>query len=136
MNRLIKFAYFLLHSASQACNMLLSNNKSKITEVCSKLAQAPAQYQRSQTCKVVNQAVSQAAPHDQPSAAVRTTLTLSTALGLYSLTDSELFWELQRDTRCLLGWNQNRIVVAFRGTASTTNVWSDLQVAPCCAQDC
>ena len=60
--------------------------------------------------------------------APKTTLGLHTALSLYSLTDSDLFWELQRDTRCLLGWNNSTIVVAFRGTASMTNALSDIQV--------
>ena len=57
---------------------------------------------------------------------------LHTALSLYSLTDSDLVWELQRDTRCLLGWNNSTIVVAFRGTASMTNALSDIQVRQCC----
>ena len=65
--------------------------------------------------------------------AAKTTLDLHTALTLYSLTDSNLFWELQRDTRCLLGWNDSTIVVAFRGTASMTNALSDIQVlSPSC----
>ena len=59
----------------------------------------------------------------------RTTLKLHIALGLYDLADSELFWELQRDTRCLMGWSDDKIVVAFRGTASMTNAWSDVQVS-------
>ncbi|DBA97089.1 hypothetical protein WJX77_003952 [Trebouxia sp. C0004] len=63
-------------------------------------------------------------PSHQP---VRTTLNLRTALGLYNLTDSELFWELQLDTRCLMGWSDSTIVVAFRGTASMKNALSDLQ---------
>jgi len=61
----------------------------------------------------------------------KTSLDLRTAMGLYRLTDSELFWELQLDTRCLMGWSENVIVVAFRGTASMTNAWSDLQVRAC-----
>ena len=60
--------------------------------------------------------------------AERTTLSLHVAMGLYNLTDSELFWELQLDTRCLMGWSKSKIVVAFRGTASMTNALSDLQV--------
>lgn len=72
-------------------------------------------------------------PNDKPSPqlqhqAARTTLNLQTALGLYGLADSELFWELQQDTRCLLGWSSSKIVVAFRGTASMTNALSDIQV--------
>ena len=65
-------------------------------------------------------------PSHQPE---RTTLNLRTALGLYNLTDSELFWELQLDTRCLMGWSDTTIVVAFRGTASMKNALSDLQVS-------
>ena len=67
-------------------------------------------------------------PSHQPE---RTTLNLRTALGLYNLTDSELFWELQLDTRCLMGWSDSTIVVAFRGTASIKNALSDLQVSVC-----
>lgn len=52
---------------------------------------------------------------------------------LYDLTGSELFCELKRDTRCLMGWNDNTIVLAFRGTASMTNALSDLQVIPAIA---
>lgn len=72
-------------------------------------------------------AIDKATPQHQ---AAQTTLDLHTALSLYSLTDSDLFWELQQDTRCLLGWNNNTIVVAFRGTASMTNALSDIQVLP------
>ena len=65
-------------------------------------------------------------PSHQPE---RTILNLRTALGLYNLTDSELFWEVQLDTRCLVGWSDSTIVVAFRGTASMKNALSDLQVS-------
>ena len=41
---------------------------------------------------------------------------------------SEMLWELQLDTRCLLGWSDSKIVLAFRGTASISNAWADLQV--------
>lgn len=58
-------------------------------------------------------------------------LELHTAMSMYGLTDSELFTELKRDTRCLMGWNNNTIVLAFRGTASVTNALSDLQVMEC-----
>ena len=60
--------------------------------------------------------------------AQKTILDMQTAKGLYGLTDSKLFWELQSDTRCLMGWNSSTIVLAFRGTASVTNALSDLQV--------
>lgn len=64
----------------------------------------------------------------QQHTATRTTLRLPIALSLYDLAHSELLWELQLDTRCLMGWNDSTIVLAFRGTASITNAWSDLQV--------
>ena len=60
--------------------------------------------------------------------AERTNLSLDVALASYHLTESELIWELKLDTRCLMGWNNNAVVVAFRGTASMTNAWPDLQV--------
>ncbi|KAL0026556.1 hypothetical protein WJX77_006522 [Trebouxia sp. C0004] len=63
----------------------------------------------------------------KPGEPEKTSLTLHTAMGLYKLTDSELFWELQLDTRCLMGWNASTIVLAFRGTASMANALADLQ---------
>lgn len=59
----------------------------------------------------------------------RTTMTLPAAMQLYNLVHSELVWELKLDTRCLMGWSDNTIVLSFRGTASMTNAWSDLQVS-------
>ena len=59
-------------------------------------------------------------------------LDLQTAMSMYGLTDNELFSELKRDTRCLMGWNNNTIVLAFRGTASMTNAFSDVQVMQRC----
>ena len=67
----------------------------------------------------------------------RTVLDLPTGLSLYGLTDSELFWELQTDTRCLMGWSQDKIVVSFTGTASMKNAVADMQVIgrlPCASQ--
>ena len=62
----------------------------------------------------------------------QTTLTLETAMSLYGLTDSQSFWETEQDTRCLLGWGSNTVVVAFRGTASMKNALADVQVpSPC-----
>lgn len=40
----------------------------------------------------------------------------------------ELFWEKSLDTKCLLAWNRQHIVLAFRGTASLSNVKADVQV--------
>lgn len=58
----------------------------------------------------------------------RTILTLETAMSLYGLTDSESFWEMKQDTRCLVSWGGRHVVVAFRGTASMKNALADLQV--------
>ena len=99
---------------------------------CQTCVQAPAQYQRKPACRAAEQHTAAAPP--QQHTAERTTLTLRTALGLYGLTHSELLWELQLDTRCLLGWNDSKIVLAFRGTASISNAWSDLQVMMLSAQ--
>ena len=54
-------------------------------------------------------------------------LTLGTAMALYGLEHSELFWEKALDTKLLLAWNAHTIVVAFRGTASLSNALADLQ---------
>ncbi len=59
----------------------------------------------------------------------KTDLQLQRAIEMYGLTGSELFCEVKRDTRCLMGWNDSTIVLAFRGTASMTNALSDLQVS-------
>ena len=59
----------------------------------------------------------------------QTSLTLSTALSLYNMTESYYFWETEQDTRCLVGWGGNTVVVSFRGTASTRNALADVQVS-------
>ena len=51
-------------------------------------------------------------------------------MSLYKLTESQSFWEIEQDTRCLVGWGSNTVVVAFRGTASMKNALADLQVLP------
>ena len=62
--------------------------------------------------------------------AVDSKLSLETAMSLYGLEESELFWEKKRDTKLLLAWNRNTFVVAFRGTASLANAMADVQVLP------
>ena len=57
-------------------------------------------------------------------------LSLETAMGLYGLEHSELFWEKALDTKLLMAWNSNTIVMAFRGTASFANALADLQARP------
>ena len=61
--------------------------------------------------------------------AERTTLTLEEAKDLYSLVDHELLWEPKQDTKCLMAFGPNTIVVVFRGTASLKNASADLQVS-------
>ncbi len=51
-----------------------------------------------------------------------------TALSLYDLEHFELFWEKTLDTKAIVGWNENTVVIAFRGTASLANVKADVQV--------
>ncbi|KAA6428561.1 MAG: hypothetical protein FRX49_01437 [Trebouxia sp. A1-2] len=62
-----------------------------------------------------------------PATAQKTVLDLAFAMNMYDLTGSELFCEVKRDTRCLMGWSDSTVVLAFRGTASMTNALSDLQ---------
>ena len=76
--------------------------------------------------------LAQADASTTPATAQRTVLDLHTSMEAYGLTDSELFCELKRDTRCLMGWSNSTIVLAFRGTASMTNALSDLQVLLLC----
>lgn len=61
----------------------------------------------------------------------KTNLSLEEAMSLYGLTDSQSFWEIEQDTRCLIGWGNNTVVVSFRGTASMKNALADLQVRNC-----
>lgn len=53
---------------------------------------------------------------------------METAMHLYDLQHYELLWEPAEDTKCLFSWSRTKIVVAFRGTASLSNVLADLQV--------
>lgn len=45
-----------------------------------------------------------------------------------ALTNFELFWEKSLDTKMILAWSKNVVVLAFRGTASMANVVADIQV--------
>ena len=51
-------------------------------------------------------------------------------LQLYDLDSFELLWERREDTKVLLAWTADRMVMSFRGTASFVNVLADLQVKP------
>lgn len=58
-------------------------------------------------------------------------LTLDIAMKLYNLEESELFWEKALDTKLLMAWNANSMMLVFRGTASMANALADLQVPYC-----
>ncbi|KAK9788444.1 hypothetical protein WJX73_010754 [Symbiochloris irregularis] len=50
------------------------------------------------------------------------------AMGMWALTDIHSFWDPELETKALLGWSRDQIVVAFRGTASFTNALLDLKI--------
>jgi Lipase (class 3) len=56
----------------------------------------------------------------------------ATALGLYNLDHFDVVWERALNTKAVIGWTDDpscaTVVIAFRGTASTTNLLADLQV--------
>ena len=37
-------------------------------------------------------------------------------------------WNRKVDTKCLMAWNDNLVVLSFRGTASMRNVLADIKV--------
>ncbi len=51
---------------------------------------------------------------------------------LYGLKHLRLVRESRLDTKCLMAWNEDTLVLAFRGTASRQNAISDLKVGSCC----
>ena len=53
---------------------------------------------------------------------------LGGALALFGLKAVEIFREPGQDMKVLVGWGGDTIVVAFRGTASFSNVLNDIQV--------
>ena len=50
-------------------------------------------------------------------------------MSLYGLEHSEMYWEKAQDTKMLISWNKDTIVIAFRGTSSMANALADLQVS-------
>ena len=38
-----------------------------------------------------------------------------------------MLWDKKHDTKAILGWSTDTVVIAFRGTASISNVLADLQ---------
>ena len=64
----------------------------------------------------------------------RKVLTLSEerAMQLYGLKHLRLVREPKLDTKCLMAWNEDTLVLAFRGTASKINAISDMKVGSSC----
>jgi hypothetical protein len=56
-------------------------------------------------------------------------LSLEKGMSMYNLEHSELFWEKALDTKLLLGWGRERVIMAFRGTASLANALADVQAS-------
>ena len=67
-------------------------------------------------------------PGGLPLQALESKVLLDTAMSLYNLEHSELYWEKAQDTKLLITWNHDTIVIAFRGTSSMANALADLQV--------
>ena len=60
--------------------------------------------------------------------AVETKVSLKEGMALYGLDDARLFLERSCDTKMLMAWSRNTIVMAFRGTTSRKAAFYDLQV--------
>ncbi len=58
------------------------------------------------------------------------TFDLESTLETFSLIDSKLIWNKDRDSKCLMAWGEEQrlIVICFRGTASAKNVLTDLKL--------
>jgi len=54
-------------------------------------------------------------------------ITLQGAMRLYGLQHSELLHETSLDTKALLAWNEDTVVLSFRGTVSLKNVLTDMR---------
>ena len=60
-----------------------------------------------------------------------------TAMQLYNLEHLELVSDPLTNTKCLVAWGQDMVLVAFRGTANKQNAIHDLKVSSlCCAVLC
>ena len=49
-------------------------------------------------------------------------------MGMLGLEQVQLFWERSLDTKVLIGWSADTIVISVRGTASLRNAIADIQV--------
>jgi len=96
-----------------------SSNSSHLTQACCRF---PSWHLHASTC--MRTAVDK---HTTLTQVPKPTVTLEAAMKLYGLTSFELLWEQERDTKALLAWSDDTIVLAFRGTASLRNVIADIQ---------
>ena len=55
-----------------------------------------------------------------------------TAMQLYNLEHLELVRDPLTNTKCLVAWGQDTVLVAFRGTANKQNAIHDLKVSSPC----
>ena len=62
--------------------------------------------------------------------AVQTRYTPEQGMGMLGLEQVQLFWERSLDTKVLIGWSSDTIVISVRGTASLRNAIADIQVRP------
>lgn len=109
----------VLHVCSRTLTVLSTHHEAG-------MLQAVKKSERKRSNRLSSEETADASQMAQPTQT--TGLQLQRAMEMYGLTGSELFCEVRRDTRCLMGWNDSTIVLAFRGTASMTNALSDLQV--------
>ena len=64
--------------------------------------------------------------HRRP--AVQTRYTPEQGMGMLGLEQVQLFWERSLDTKVLIGWSADTVVISVRGTASLRNAIADIQV--------
>ena len=62
--------------------------------------------------------------------AVQTRYTPEQGMGMLGLEQVQLFWERSLDTKVLIGWSADTVVISVRGTASLRNAIADIQVRP------
>lgn len=65
--------------------------------------------------------------------AMQTRYTPEQGMGMLGLEQVQLFWERSLDTKVLIGWSADTIVISVRGTASLRNAIADIQVRADCA---
>lgn len=71
--------------------------------------------------------IEQDPPEDREDPTKEYPYTIERALSLFHMTDFEYFYEEVTDTYAIMGSGNGTIVVAFRGTASTMNIMTDLK---------